>query len=47
MALIDTVAICILIYGKPEEFPSPTARSDGYGNHTVKVKAMTWPLEIG
>ena len=28
MALIDTVAVCSLIYGKPEEFPSPTARSD-------------------
>lgn len=47
MALIDTVAVRSLIYGKPEEFPSPTAQRDGYGNQTVQVKAMTWPLETG
>lgn len=47
MSLVDTITICSLTYGKPAEFPSPTVQSDSYSNQTVKVKAMTLPLEIG
>ena len=47
MALVDSVAECSLIYSKPKQFPRPTAQIDSYGSQTVKVKAVSLPLEIG
>ena len=47
MALVETSAECSLIYGKSEQFPGPSAGTDGYGNQTVEVKAVSLPLEIG
>ena len=47
MALVVTGAECSLGYGKPEQFPGPSAYIDGYGSQTVKVKAVSLPLETG
>ena len=37
MALVDTSVECSLVYGKPEQFPSPRARIVGYGGQMVKI----------
>ena len=47
MALVETSAECSLIYGKSEQFPGPSAGTDGYGDQTVEVKAVSLPLETG
>ena len=35
MALGDTVAECSLVYGKPEQFPVPSAYNDGCGGQMM------------
>ena len=35
MALGDTVAECSLVYGKPEQFPVPSAYTDGCGGQMM------------
>lgn len=47
MALVDTGAECSLIYDTCEQFPGPSAGTDGHGNQTVEVKSVSLPLEIG
>ena len=47
MALVDNSAEGSLLYGKLEQFLGPSAQIDGSGSQTVKVKAVSLPLEIG
>lgn len=47
MALVANSAEGSLLCGKLEQFPGPSAQIDGYGSQTVKVKAVSLPLEIG
>ena len=44
---MDTRAKCALLYGNPEKFLEPEASIDGYGGHSVKVKAVQLSLGIG
>ena len=43
----DLVLECALLYGNPEKFLGPEASIDGYGEHSVKVKAVQLSLGIG
>ena len=43
---MDTRAKCALLYGNPEKFLEPEASIDGYGGHSVKVKAVQLSLGI-
>ena len=43
--MVETSAECSLIYGKSEQFPGPSAGTNGYGNQTVEVKAVSLPLD--
>ena len=47
LALVDTGAESTLLYGNPDKFPGCEASIDGYGGHSVKVKAMQLFLGIG
>ena len=38
---------CSLIYSKPKQFSSPSEQIDTYGSQTIKVKAVSLPLETG
>ena len=47
LALVDTGAECMLLYGNPEKFLGPEASIDGYGVLSVGVRAMQLSLGIG
>ena len=40
LALVDTGAECMLLYGNPDKFLGLEASTDVYAGHSVKVKAM-------
>lgn len=47
LALVDTGAECIPLYGNPEKFQGPMSYIDGYGGHSIKVLIVKLPLGIG
>ena len=40
MALVVTGAECSLGYGKPEQFPGPSAYIDGYGSQIMQIQTV-------
>ena len=40
MALVVTGAECSLAYGKPEQFPGPSAYVDGYGSQIMQIQTV-------
>ena len=46
MALVDIGAECSFDYGKPEQFPRPSAYIDGYGDQMVKIQTVSSLVDL-